>query len=179
LNRRFKFAIITKKIQLELPSGDFVKSIDRPLIIAAPPLIFFFCLIAGGVLHFLFKATLGGLPEILRTACGVTLALISGIVAVWSFIVLKQHNTPFNPYKATTSIVQRGPFRLTRNPMYLSLVLLMAATAFLANAFSFVIMILIFMITIDRGVIRPEEIYLEKKFGGEYTAYKTKVRRWL
>lgn len=152
---------------------------DRPLIIAAPPLIFFGCLIAGGVLHFLFKAPLGGFPAAFRIPCGIILVASAGIIAVLSFIVLKQHNTPYNPYKATQKIVRRGPFKLTRNPMYLSLALLMAAIAFLGNAFSFVIMTIIFMVIIDRGVIRPEETYLLKKFGDEYREYQSSVRRWL
>ena len=152
---------------------------DRPLIIASPPSIFFACLIAGGILHALFRATLGGFPEAIRTGSGIILLSTAGIIAASAFLVLHQHKTPYNPYKATTRIAQKGVFRFTRNPMYLSLALLLAAIALLANAFSFVIMTILFVVIINRGVIQPEEAYLEKKFGAEYRAYLDKVRRWL
>jgi protein-S-isoprenylcysteine O-methyltransferase Ste14 len=152
---------------------------DRPLIIASPPMIFFACLIAGGILHVLFRATLGGFPEAIRTGSGIILLSIAGVIAASAFMVLHRHRTPFNPYKATTRIVQKGAFRFTRNPMYLSLVLLMSAIALLVNAFSFVIMTILFVVIISRGVIQPEETYLEKKFGAEYNSYRERVRRWL
>jgi len=152
---------------------------DRPLIMASPPSIFFACLIAGGILHVLFKAPLGGFPEVIRIWSGIFLLSISGIIAASAFMVLHRQRTSFNPYKATTRIVQKGAFRFSRNPMYLSLALLLIAIALLINAFSFVIMTILFVVIINRGVIRPEETYLEKKFGAEYREYLDKVRRWL
>jgi protein-S-isoprenylcysteine O-methyltransferase Ste14 len=152
---------------------------DRPQIIASPPLIFGLCLLAGGVLHVLFKSTLGSFPETVRAGMGVTLLTLAGLIAASAFFVLHRHKTPFNPYKATTRIVQNGPYRFSRNPMYLSLALLLAAAALLVNAFSFVLATILFVVIISRGVIQPEETYLEKKFGDDYRTYTTKVRRWL
>ncbi len=152
---------------------------DRPLVIASPPSIFFACLIAGGTLHALFRAPLGGFPEVIRIWSGIILLSIAGIIAASAFMVLHRQRTPFNPYKATTRVVQKGAFRFTRNPMYLSLVLLLAAIALLVNAFSFVIMTILFVVIISRGVIQPEEEYLEEKFGDEYRRYMDRVRRWL
>ena len=152
---------------------------DRPLVIASPPSIFFTCLIAGGILHALFRATLGGFPDAVRIWGGIILLGIAGIIAASAFLVLHQHKTALNPYKATTRIAQKGVFRFTRNPMYLSLALLLAAIALLINAFSFVIMTILFVVIISRGVIQPEEAYLEKKFGAEYNSYRERVRRWL
>jgi protein-S-isoprenylcysteine O-methyltransferase Ste14 len=152
---------------------------DRPLIIASPPSILFACLIAGGILHALFRATLGNFPEVVRIWSGIILLSIAGIIAASAFLVLHRHKTPLNPYKPTTQIAQKGAFRFTRNPMYLSLALLLAALALLINAFSFVIMTVLFVVVISRGVIQPEETYLEKKFGAEYNSYRERVRRWL
>jgi len=151
---------------------------DRPLIIAAPPVIFFICLIAGSVLHLLFRATLGSFPDIFRFWGGLLCLSLAGVLAASAFWTLHRHRTPFNPYKATTRIVRTGAFRFSRNPMYLSLALLLAAAALLANAFSFVLATILFMVVISRGVIQPEERYLEKKFGDAYRRYTARVRRW-
>lgn len=152
---------------------------DRARIIASPPSIFFACLIAGGVLHFLFKATLGNFPEVFRLWGGVLFLTLAGMIAGSAFWVLRRHRTPFHPNKATRRIVQKGAFRLSRNPLYLSLALLLAAAALLLNAFAFVIMTILFVVVISRAVIQPEETYLEEKFGDEYRRYAAKVRRWL
>jgi len=152
---------------------------DRPLIIAPPPLIFLGCLTAGGGVHALFRSTLGSFPETARPWVGGGLLVLAGAIAVSAFLVLHRHKTPSNPYKATTRIVQTGAFRFTRNPMYLSLALLLFAAAFVFNAFSFILMAMIFMVILNHGVIQPEETYLERKFGEEYRAYTAKVRRWL
>ena len=152
---------------------------DRPLITASPPAIFFACLIAGSVLHLLFRATLGSFPDIFRIWGGITLLVLAGVFAASAFWVLHRNRTPFNPFRATTQIVQKGAFRISRNPMYLSLALLLAGTALLVNAFSFVIATILFVVIISRGVIQPEERYLEEKFGNEYRGYAEKVRRWL
>jgi len=152
---------------------------DRPLIIAAPPVIFLVCLLAGGGLHALFRSALGSFPDAARPWVGGGLTALAGVVAAAAFWELHRFKTPFNPYRATTRIVQTGVFRFTRNPMYLSLALLLFAAAFLLNAFSFILMAMIFMVILNHGVIQPEETYLEKKFGDEYRAYTAKVRRWL
>ena len=152
---------------------------DRPLIIASPPAIFAACLIVGGVLHLLFRATLGSFPEIFRFWGGLLFLVLAGVIAAAAFWVLHRHRTPFNPYRATTRIVQTGVFRFSRNPMYLSLTLLLASLALLFNAFSFVLAAIGFVVATSRGVIQPEETYLAEKFGEEYRQYTRRVRRWL
>ena len=152
---------------------------DRPLIAASPLLIFFISLAAGGVLHLLFRAPLGSFPEAARLWCGFMLLALAGMVALAAFWALHRHRTPFNPRKATTRVVQSGIFRFSRNPMYLSLALLLSATALLLKAFSFVLVTIVFAVVISRGVIQPEEKYLEEKFGDDYRAYKARVRRWI
>jgi len=151
---------------------------DRPLIMAPPPTIFLCCLIAGAGVHALFRATLGSFPEAARPWTGGGLLALAGLIAASAFLALRRHKTPFNPYKATIRIVQTGVFRFSRNPMYLSLALLLFAAAFLFNAFSFILMAMVFMVIVNHGVIQPEETYLERKFGDEYRAYTAKVRRW-
>lgn len=152
---------------------------DRPLIMAPPPAIFLSCLIAGTGVHALFRSTLGSFPDAARPWVGGGLLALAGLIAASAFLAMARHKTPYNPYKATTRIVQTGAFRFSRNPMYLSLALLLFAAAFLFNAFSFILMAMVFMVILNHGVIQPEETYLERKFGDKYRAYAAKVRRWL
>jgi protein-S-isoprenylcysteine O-methyltransferase Ste14 len=83
-----------------------------------------------------------------------------------------------NPWKPTPHIEERGPFRVTRNPMYLQMVFVCIGVAIaLANWW----ILLITPITawaLQILAIKPEEEYLESKFGEEYLAYKRRVRRW-
>ena len=84
-----------------------------------------------------------------------------------------------NPWKPTTSIVERGPYRFSRNPMYLQLlVATLGAAVMLMNAW-IVLLIPVAMWVLVQFVILPEERYLEGKFGEGYLAYKRRVRRWI
>lgn len=79
----------------------------------------------------------------------------------------------------TDNIVVRGPFRFTRNPIYLSMMLLQIGVGIWANSLWFWVLAPVFAIIMWWGVISREERYLERKFGGQFTAYKGRVRRWL
>ena len=80
---------------------------------------------------------------------------------------------------ATTAVVRHGPFRFSRNPMYLSLTGLYVGIAVSVNALWVTVLLPVALVSIMVGVIAREESYLERKFGTEYTRYKTTVRRWL
>ncbi|MBL7216366.1 MAG: isoprenylcysteine carboxylmethyltransferase family protein [Desulfobacteraceae bacterium] len=99
------------------------------------------------------------------TIIGIFLLVISGIFASLSFIVLRKHKTPFDPHKPTIRIVRDGPFRLSRNPLYLSMVMLLGGIALLLHSVYLMALTLVLTIVLNRGVIEPEERYLEKKFG--------------
>lgn len=84
-----------------------------------------------------------------------------------------------NPWKPTTSIVERGPYRFSRNPMYLQLlVATLGAAVMFMNAW-IALLIPVAMWVLVQLVIIPEERYLEDKFGDGYRAYKRRVRRWI
>jgi protein-S-isoprenylcysteine O-methyltransferase Ste14 len=105
-----------------------------------------------------------------------TLPWIFGIAAVMTF---KRHRTVVNPRGKVTTLVRGGPYRYSRNPMYVTLV-----ASYLGAALAFqlpwaLILFLPVVLVLQFGVIVPEEHYLLGTFPEEYLAYARRVRRWL
>lgn len=93
--------------------------------------------------------------------------------------ILRAHNTSILPFESPSELVNTGPFRYSRNPIYLGMTLMLFGVAwFLGSAVAFVSPIL-FALIINIFVISDEEQQLEQKFKTEFTFYKEKVRRWL
>ena len=100
-------------------------------------------------------------------------------LGLWSVVLFRRSGENENPWKPTTHIVDRGPFRVTRNPMYLQMMLVCIGFAvMLANAWILLLTPLAAFV-LQRYAILPEERYLEAKFGEDYLAYKRRVRRWM
>jgi protein-S-isoprenylcysteine O-methyltransferase Ste14 len=97
----------------------------------------------------------------------------------WALSVMASNRTAILPGRATVLILQSGPFRLSRNPLYVGLIALDVALALLASSFWALVFVPIGIAAIGWGAIRPEERYLSGKFGAEYEAYRARVRRWL
>jgi len=98
---------------------------------------------------------------------------------IWVPIRFKKEKTTFDPNAIPRKLVMDGPFRFTRNPTYLGMVLIMIGLSILLGVLSTFIIPVIFIILTDRTVIRLEERKLEKKFGKKYLKYKRRVRRWI
>ena len=118
-------------------------------------------------------------PGIASKRIGFALATISGILALWAFIVMRRAGTHIDTRRPALAVVTTGPFRFTRNPLYLSLVLLTLGLALIFNIAWAAILLIPVTIIVHYGVIRREECYLESKFGETYLEYKRKVRRWV
>lgn len=105
---------------------------------------------------------------------GIGLALFG-----WTLATFWHHRTTVNPYKAASSLCTSGPFRFSRNPIYVGdWFILGGVSLLLATAWPLLFAPLIWL-TLRYGVIRHEEAHLEAKFGDEYRVYLTRVRRWL
>jgi protein-S-isoprenylcysteine O-methyltransferase Ste14 len=81
--------------------------------------------------------------------------------------------------KPTTALVTEGPFRYSRNPIYVALTLLYVGVALLINALWILLLVVPAVLVLRYGVIAREEAYLTRKFGDAYRQYTTQVRRWL
>jgi len=101
------------------------------------------------------------------------------MLPIWAVGLFHRAGTTPNPMRPTTALVFRGPYRFTRNPMYLGLALLQVGLALVTNALWPLLTLAPVVVAVRRLVIDREERYLEAKFGEEYRAYKARVRRWL
>jgi protein-S-isoprenylcysteine O-methyltransferase Ste14 len=105
--------------------------------------------------------------------------VLSGYLALHAFVLLKKRGTFINPNRPTTQIVDDGPFSVSRNPMYLSLVVALLGLSILFLSIWFFLSAIALWLVFDRFAVAPEELYLQQKFGDRYTDYKLKVRRWI
>ena len=103
-------------------------------------------------------------------------SFISGLPAVLNMITAK---TTANPHRPTTRLVLSGPYRFSRNPMYIGLTLLYAGLMIYLRSVWGLLLLPIVVWLVTTWVIVPEEKYLEKKFGTEYLNYRSTVRRWI
>jgi protein-S-isoprenylcysteine O-methyltransferase Ste14 len=108
----------------------------------------------------------------------VLVALALPLVS-WSFAELRRAGTHIRPDRPTTSLVTNGPFGWSRNPIYLSLILVYTGVSTFANALWPLILLPAAILGLQRGVIEREERYLDHKFGDAYREYSARVRRWL
>ena len=101
------------------------------------------------------------------------------VLGLWPVLLFRRSGQDENPWKPTPMIVERGPYRVTRNPMYLQMVLVCIGVAVILLDFWILFLTPICAWTLHNFAILPEEAYLERKFGDDYRAYKSRVRRWI
>lgn len=97
----------------------------------------------------------------------------------WTLWIFHRHHTTVNPYASATTLCTGGPFRFSRNPIYLGDWFLLIGISLLMNTLWPLAFAPLIWVTLRFGVIRYEEAHLEAKFGDAYRDYKTRVRRWI
>jgi len=100
-------------------------------------------------------------------------------LSLWSVMLLRRSGQSANPWKPTTQIIRSGPFRVTRNPMYLQMVLVCIGFAVALMNFWILLFTPVCAWLLQSLAIVPEERYIENKFGEPYLEYQRRVRRWL
>ena len=100
-------------------------------------------------------------------------------LAIWAIRTIRGAGTRIETNKPTTVIVTNGPFRFTRNPVYIGMLLGQTGIAIGFDNLWVLAMLVPFYLVIRYGVVAREEAYLERKFGDVYLGYKSRVRRWL
>ena len=158
-------------------SNDGRDNADNPGVIAPPPFIYAGVLATGLLANRRFQ--LPFLPRRLRRTLGPVLVLTGFLVGLLGFREVRRAGSNVDPYKPVTAVVTGGPYRFTRNPMYLGFTLQYIGISALFNALLPILLLPAVQQLMRRGVIVREERYLESKFGEEYLQYKESVRRWI
>ncbi|HWQ38815.1 MAG TPA: isoprenylcysteine carboxylmethyltransferase family protein [Burkholderiales bacterium] len=147
-------------------------------VIAPPPLVYAAGLVPGWLLERRWPSPYG-LIEPLAQWIGWSLIAVGVVVLVWALIALRRVRTSVNPYTPSTAIATTGPYRWSRNPIYVAdLVIYLGVCALLNSLWPLLFLPAVIWI-VNKGVIEREERYLENRFGNLYTVYKSRVRRWL
>jgi protein-S-isoprenylcysteine O-methyltransferase Ste14 len=159
-----------------MPEADSETAPDIPGVIAPPPLIFLVPLVLGVAIGRWVPLTV--LPRTWAWGVGAVCLALSGLVisAVRAF---RRAKTRPEPWKPTTALVTDGPYRFTRNPMYLGFALVYVGVTLLVNTLWPLLLLPVVLTVMHFLVIRREERYLERKFGDDYRAYLRTVRRWI
>ena len=97
----------------------------------------------------------------------------------WSLWLFGRHDTGLLPGQATKAIIEDGPYRLSRNPLYVGMLALYLGLALLVPTFWALLLTPVAVLLVLWGAIHPEERYLQARFGAPYDAYRRRVRRWL
>lgn len=119
----------------------------------------------------------GGRVALARIGFGI---LIVGVgLAAWGIVTFRRARTAVIPHHAASQLVASGPYRFTRNPMYVGLTIVYIGGAVVLNSAWPLILLPVVLIVLARFVVVREERYLSDAFGDEYAAYRSRVRRWL
>jgi len=153
--------------------------VDHARVTIPPPLTLVVALIVGLLLHRIFPVYMMSASLPFRLLIAAPLLLGYGVITALSVRMMLARNTALPPHRSTTTLISEGPFSLTRNPLYLSVLMLYAGIAVLVNAVWMLCLLPVMLLALDRGAVIHEEEYLERKFGDQYLDYKRKVRRWI
>ena len=110
---------------------------------------------------------------------GGGLFVLALALLVWGAATIMRAGSSVPTHRPVTTIVEGGPYRFSRNPIYLAMMLALVALALAFDTLWLLAMLLPFALVIRFGVVAREEAYLERKFGDVYRRYRARVRRWL
>jgi protein-S-isoprenylcysteine O-methyltransferase Ste14 len=142
-----------------------------------PPLVYLISLILGAVIQ--LATPFPFLPGMLAVPLGAPLVVVAIALFTYSAATFRAAGTPVPARKPTTMIVRAGPYRFSRNPIYLSFSLFQLGIAMWVNSVWLLATLVGAVALMHYFVIPREEEYLERRFGAQYLDYKASVRRWL
>ena len=142
-----------------------------------PPFIFLGAVLVAVGIKFFYPVPL--IENYFRYVVGAILIVPAVGLLVWADRTFSAPGTAVPPWKPSTTIVSSGPYRFTRNPMYLSASFMQVGIAFLVNSAWVLILLAPVLFIVRYAVIAREERYLEAKFGDGYRHYRQQVRRWV
>jgi protein-S-isoprenylcysteine O-methyltransferase Ste14 len=150
---------------------------DRGVVVLArPPVVYLVSILVGFGLNAIWPVKV--LPHALEPM-GLVLVLLAIPLFALSVREFRRARTPIRTRKPVTAVIRTGPYRFSRNPIYLSFTLLQLGLGMWANSAWVVGMLIPTLVLMSYGVIAREERYMAQKFGEEYLRYTAAVRRWI
>jgi protein-S-isoprenylcysteine O-methyltransferase Ste14 len=150
---------------------------DNPEVIAFPPLIWLANAMISVLVHLFVRLPM--MRYRICVICGIMFMILAAMLTLSAMRTMKAAGTNVLPSKPALTIVRNGPFRFTRNPIYLAFCLVHIALGFFLNDLITVLFVVPLALVFHYGVVLREERYLTAKFGEPYLEYKREVRRWM
>ena len=162
---------------MDLPSSSSKSKGLHDHVVATPMTFLGIPFIAALALHFIFPARILAFP--LAQIGGLGIIAFSIILSAWSVAEMTKVGASPDAFNPPAELVTRGPFRFSRNPIYLSFVLIFAGVGLMINSLWMLLLLPVVVFGLTWGIIIRDERFLEGIFGEKYLAYKARVRRWL
>jgi len=150
---------------------------DHANVYFPPPMIHLIAILAGTGIAEFYPLVFPW--QVTLAALGTGLLIVSLLIAESAFREFKHRNNPVPPNKPVNQLMEGGPFRWSRNPLYLALSLLQAGIGLISGNGWMLILLVPAVALVSYYVIAREEAYLARRFGQSYLDYQSRVRRWL
>lgn len=151
----------------------------HPGVVFPPPLIYLgFLLLGWGIERMFLDLDLGLATEV-RRPLALALVVAGLVLDGWAGGLFRRHRTAVEPWKPASALLLEGPYRFSRNPIYLGFAVAYAGFAVGMDSPVALVLLAPCLVLVDRFVIRREETYLAARFGESYSAYRRSVRRWI
>ncbi len=150
---------------------------EAPSRVPWPPLLFIAVIICGRALEHFFPAP--AIPPELAHVAGALLVSLGLANDIWCALTLRRHKTTILPHRPVSTLVTSGPFRYSRNPIYVSELALTFGVGLLLRSPWMILLTPLLFFALIKLAIEPEERHLEKKFGAEFQQYVARTPRWL
>jgi len=151
---------------------------DTANVMIRPPIAWAIAVLAGLVLDWLMPSPFVPAAVPAGWLGAIVFALALALFA-WAIATMRGAGSSVQTSEPTTTIVDTGPYRFTRNPIYLAMLLGLIGLAIALNSLWLLLTLVPFALVIRYGVVAREEVYLECRFGEDYRRYRARVRRWL
>lgn len=153
------------------------RNADAPAVVIFPPLLLGGSMLLGAFLDWLYPLPV--LPTMPARIAGVTLIVLSAALGFRAHAAFDRVGTNISPHQPTLAIATDGPYRRTRNPLYVAGLGVYLGVACLVNGLAPLLLFVPVAGVLHWGVVLREERYLTAKFGEPYRQYLARVRRWL
>jgi protein-S-isoprenylcysteine O-methyltransferase Ste14 len=151
----------------------------RAVFEKVPPAAFFAtCLLSGWALGVFRPLSLGLDAVHTRLPVALSVFVLAGVIGAWAFLTFRKARTSPMPFGTPAQLLTSGPFRFSRNPLYVALILVLIAFSALLDSAWVLATVPVLAVALRTYIVPGEEARLLSLFGGQYAAYISRVRRW-